>query len=153
MKAKEKGMILLIILVGVVIITGLLIWKKGTSKNNNKQEEEQIKEEFVQVLEDGTKLNISNKLKEEKTIKGLKIGNIQLTEQNGQSVLLAEVRNEGTQDVQMFLINIILIDKEGKEIATIPGIVSPVKAGTTVQLNAGITEDYANAYDFKVEQR
>ena len=153
MKAKEKRMILIIVLVGVVIIGGLLIWKNVSSKNNNEQEEEQVKEEFVQVLEDGTKLNISNKLKEEKTIKGLKIGNIQLTQKNGQSVLLADVKNETAQDVEMFLINIILLDKKGKEIATIPGIVSPVKAGATVQLNAGITEDYANAYDFKVEQR
>ena len=152
MKKKEKRMILIIVLVGVLIIGGLLIWKNGR-KNNDEQGINQPKEEFVQVLEDGTKLNISNKLKEEKTIKGLKIGNIQLTEQNGQSVLLADVRNEGTQDVEMFLINIILVDKTGKEIATIPGIVSPVKAGATVQLNAGITEDYANAYDFKVEQR
>ena len=152
MKKKEKRMILIIVLVGVLIIGGLLIWKNGR-KNNDEQGVNQPKEEFVQVLEDGTKLNISNKLKEEKTIKGLKIGNIQLTEQNGQSVLLADVRNEGTQDVEMFLINIILVDKTGKEIATIPGIVSPVKAGATVQLNAGITEDYANAYDFKVEQR
>ena len=152
MKKKEKRMILIIVLVGVLIIAGLLIWKNG-AKNNNEDGAQQPKEEFVQVLEDGTKLNVSNKLKEEKTIKGLKIGNIQLTEQNGQSVLLADVRNEGTQDVEMFLINIILVDKEGKEIATIPGIVSPVKAGATVQLNAGITEDYANAYDFKVEQR
>ena len=152
MKKKEKRMILIIVLVGALIIGGLLIWKNA-AKNNNEEGPQQPKEEFVQVLEDGTKLNISNKLKEEKTIKGLKIGNIQLTEQNGQSVLLADVRNEGTQDVEMFLINIILVDKEGKEIATIPGIVSPVKAGATVQLNAGITEDYANAYDFKVEQR
>ena len=152
MKKKEKRMILIIVLVGALIIGGLLIWKNA-AKNNNEEGPQQPKEEFVQVLEDGTKLNISNKLKEEKTIKGLKIGNIQLTEQNGQSVLLADVRNDGTQDVEMFLINIILVDKTGKEIATIPGIVSPVKAGATVQLNAGITEDYANAYDFKVEQR
>ena len=53
----------------------------------------------------------------------------------------------------IILINIILIDKTGKEIATIPGIVAPVKAGGIQQLNAGITEDYANAYDFKVEKR
>jgi len=153
MKKKEKRMILILVLVGALTIGALLIWRNVASKNNVEGEQNKPKEEFVQVLEDGTKVNISNKLKEEKTINGLTIGNIQLTEQNGQSVLLADVSNKTAQDSEMFLINIILIDKTGKEIATIPGIVAPVKAGGTQQLNAGITEDYANAYDFRVEKR
>ncbi len=153
MKKKEKRMILILLVVSVVVILGLLLWR-NTSKDKEKiQETNKNKEEFVQVLEDGTKLNISNKLKEEKIIDELKIGNIQLTEQNGQSILLAEVRNETTKDTEIFLINIILYDKEGKEIAKIPGIVSPVKAGKTEQLSASITEDYANAYDFTIEKR
>ena len=66
-------------LVGALIIAGLLIWRNSANKNKG-EEVQQAKKEFVQVLEDGTKVNISNKLKEEKTINGLTIGNIQLTE-------------------------------------------------------------------------
>lgn len=150
MKKNEKRMILILIIVSVLIIGVVYIL---TRPKKSEEENEKPKEEFVEVLEDGTKFNISNKLKEEKTIEGLKIGNIQLTEKNGQSVLLADVTNNTSKDSEVFLINIKLYDKTGKEIAIIPGIVSPVKAGETVQLNAGITEDYANAYDFTVEKR
>lgn len=153
MKNNEKRMILVIILIGIVIIAGLLLWRNKGKNAEQQQEEETKKEEYVQELEDGTKLNISNKLKEEKTINGLKIGNIQLTEKNGQSILLADVKNDTSKDSETFLINIILLDSEGEEIAKIPGIISSIKAGETEQLNAGITDNYANAYDFKVEKR
>ena len=150
MKKKEKKMILILIIVSILIIG--VIWLV-TRPKKEKIVENEVVEEFVQVLDDGTKLNISSKLQEEKTINGLKIGNIQLTEKNGQLVLLADVTNPTEKDSEIFLIDIILYDKTGKEIATVPGIVSPIKAGGKTQLNAGITEKYANAYDFKVVKK
>lgn len=152
MKSKEKKMLLILIIVAIAIIA--IIWfitRKG--KESNQEETNQVVEEFVQVQEDGTKVNISNKLKEEKELDGLKIGNIQLTEKDGQLRLLANVTNTTSKDVDAFFIDIILYDKNGNEIDTILGLVSPVKAGQTVELNAGITEDYANAYDFKVVKK
>lgn len=150
MKKKEKKMILILIIVSILIIG--IIWLVTRPKKEEIVENEVV-EEFVQVLDDGTKLNTSSKLQEEKTINGLKIGNIQLTEKNGQLVLLADVTNPTEKDSEIFLIDIILYDKTGKEIATVPGIVSPIKAGGKTQLNAGITEKYANAYDFKVVKK
>ena len=150
MKKKEKKMILILVIVSILIIG--VIWLV-TRPKKEKIVENEVVEEFVQVLDDGTKLNISSKLQEEKTINGLKIGNIQLTEKNGQLVLLADVTNPTEKDSEIFLIDIILYDKTGKEIATVPGIVSPIKAGGKTQLNAGITEKYANAYDFKVVKK
>ena len=150
MKKKEKRMILILVVVSILIIG--VIWLVTRPKKEEIVENEVV-EEFVQVLDDGTKLNISSKLQEEKTINGLKIGNIQLTEKNGQLVLLADVTNPTEKDSEIFLIDIILYDKTGKEIATVPGIVSPIKAGGKTQLNAGITEKYANAYDFKVVKK
>ena len=150
MKKSEKKMILILVIVSILIIG--VIWLV-TRPKKEKIVENEVVEEFVQVLDDGTKLNISSKLQEEKTINGLKIGNIQLTEKNGQLVLLADVTNPTEKDSEIFLIDIILYDKTGKEIATVPGIVSPIKAGGKTQLNAGITEKYANAYDFKVVKK
>ena len=150
MKKKEKKMILILVIVSILIIG--VIWLVTRPKKEEIVENEVV-EEFVQVLDDGTKLNTSSKLQEEKTINGLKIGNIQLTEKNGQLVLLADVTNPTEKDSEIFLIDIILYDKTGKEIATVPGIVSPIKAGGKTQLNAGITEKYANAYDFKVVKK
>lgn len=152
MKKKEKKMLIILIIVAIAIIAILWFIARG-GKESKQEETNQVKEEFVQVQEDGTKVNISNKLKEEKELDGLKIGNIQLTEKDGQLTLLANVTNTTSQDVDAFFIDIILYDKEENEIDTILGLVSPVKAGQTVELKAGITEDYANAYDFKVVKK
>ena len=151
MKKNEKQMIGILILVAVVIIA-IIFFATRSKKEENKGAEIQntVKEEFVQVLEDGTKLNVSSKLNEAKTVNGLKIQNIQLTDRNGQSVLLADVTNESGKDTDILSIDIILYDKTGKELGKVPGMLAPMKAGATSQLNAGITEDYANAYDFKV---
>ena len=113
----------------------------------------QEKEEFVQVLEDGTKLNISEKLKETKSIDGVEITDIQLVKQNGHTKLLANATNTTQVEKDTIGVNIIVMNKEKKEIGRIPGAISPLKAGETKQLNINTQDDYANAYDFKVERQ
>ena len=136
----------------IAIITTLAIItnRKGKEVNSDSTEENKVVEEFVQVLEDGTKLNTSTKLSETKIVDGLKIGNIQLTMQNGQSVLLADAENDTGKDIDIMLLDIILLDKNGNELTTIAGIVGDLKAGEKQQLNSSVTSDYANAYDFRV---
>lgn len=149
----KKTRILALIVVAILIVGVIYLVTKEKKENSKIEEENQNIENFIEVLEDGTKLNISSKLQEEKEIDGLRIGNIQITEKNGQFVLLADVTNTTNKEVEPFYINIILLDKEGKETATVIGIVSEVKAGQTTKLRAGITENYANAYDFKVVKK
>ena len=152
MKKEEKRMICILLIILVVTIVGLTMWRN--SKNKEQQNGEEVQEEkYVQILEDGTKLNISEKLKETKTIEGIEITNIQLTEQGGQTMLLARATNKNTVDSPVMGINIIVVDKEGKEVGKIQGVVSPLKAGETKQLNINTQDDYANAYDFKVEKQ
>ena len=138
MKKNEKRMIVMIIIIGIIIIGGLLIWKNATKKSENKQEENQVVEKYVEVLEDGTKLNTSNKLKEVKKvegIEGLEIGNIQLTYQEGRAIVLGDIKNTSSRDVGLTVIELTLYDDSNKVIDTIEGFVSPVKSGETVQLN------------------
>ena len=151
MKKKEKrGLLILIIVAIAIIVTLVIILNVRGKKSNNEAEENEVVEEFVQVLEDGTKLNTSTKLSETKIVDGLKIGNIQLTMQNGQSVLLADAENDTGKDIDIMLLDIILLDKNGNELTTIAGIVGDLKAGEKQQLNSSVTSDYANAYDFRV---
>ena len=152
MKKKEKRGLLILIIVAIAIITTLAIItnRKGKKVNSDATEENKVVEEFVQVLEDGTKLNTSTKVSETKTVDGLKIGNIQLTMQNGQSVLLADAENDTGKDIDIMLLDIILLDKNGNELTTIAGIIGNLKAGEKQQLNSSVTSDYANAYDFRV---
>ena len=70
--------------------------------------------------------------------------------QNGQSVLLADAENDTGKDIDIMLLDIILLDKNGNELTTITGIIGNLKAGEKQQLNSSVTSDYANAYDFRV---
>ena len=142
MKKNEKRMILILL---VVVYNN----KKGNNNEVTKQENEVV-EEFVQVLEDGTKLNISTKLNEAKEVNRLKFENIQFTEQNGQSVLLANVTNNSGKATDMTLVDVILLDKNEQEIVKVGGIISPLQPGETKEFNTSMTIDYANAYDFKI---
>ena len=112
MKKKEKRMILILLVVLVIAVVIFVISKNKTGNKEN-TEENNVVEEFVQVLEDGTRLNTSTKLNEMKKFEGLEFGNIQLTNSNGQSVLLADVTNNTGKTTDFTLVDVILLDKTG----------------------------------------
>lgn len=152
MKKKEKRLILILIaILVVVLIIGLFIKKNRNEENGvQSQQNTATDEKFVQVLEDGTKLNKSSKLNETKNVEGIEISNIQFTYKDGQTVLLADVTNNSGKAIDMTLLNIKLLDEQENEIITIGGIISPMQVGETTQLNASMTMDYANAYDVEI---
>ena len=153
MKKKEKQMILVLIVVGVIIL-GIIYFvtrpKEEEGTVNDVAEQNEVVEEFVQVLEDGSKLNTSTKLNETKNVDGLEIGNIQLSMVGGETTLFADVKNNTGSDLGVTAIDIILLDKNEEEIVTIGGVIGDVKAGESVRLEASTTLDFANGYDFKV---
>lgn len=152
MKREEKRIILTILVVTIMIIVGILILKntkKGKEKDISQREDVQT-EKYVDVLDDGTKLNKSNKLKETKKLDELEISRIQLTYSNGTAVILGNVKNTSNRDINLTPIVLTLYDEKGNILETLETVISPVKVGQTVQLNVGISADYANAYDFSV---
>ena len=152
MKSNEKRMILILLAVLFIVIIAIAINKnsKKENKENNTTEENNTVEEFVQVLEDGTKLNTSEQLSKTKQVGVYKFENMQLTEQGSQTVLLADVTNTGSSTTSTQLVDVTLLDKEGKEIVTVRGIISPLQSGAKTQFNTSMTLDYANTYDFKI---
>ena len=154
MKNKEKRMILILLVVLVVVVIVFVISKNTNNGNkgteNNTTEENTAVEEFVEVLENGTKLNTSEQLSKTKQVGAYKFENMQLTEQGSQTVLLADVTNTGSSVTNMQLVDVTLLDKEGKEIITVGGIISPLQPGAKTQFNTSMTLDYANTYDFKI---
>lgn len=149
----KKTRILALVIVGILIVGVIYFVTKEKKENSEVKEENENIEKYVEILEDGTKRNISSKLQEEKELEGLKIGNIKITEKNGQFLLMANVRNTTNKDIQPFYINIILLNENGANIAVVTGAISPIKAGEKAILSASITEDYANAYDFEVTRK
>ena len=152
MKKKEKRMILILLVVLIIAIIAFVINKNSNKnkENENTAEENNTTEEFVQVLEDGTKLNTSEQLSKTKQVGAYKFENMQLTEQGSQTVLLADVTNTSSSATDLQLVDVTLLDKEGKEIITVGGIISPLQPGAKTQFNTSMTLDYANTYDFKI---
>ncbi len=155
MKKNEKKMISILIIVSVVILVVLLIWNKTANKEAQKKADgqEQKNEEYVEVLEDGTKLNTSEKAKETKRLGELEVKGIQITNGKGRTMILATVTNTGSKDMELTPIIVTLYDNKGNELEKINGVISPVKAGESVQMNVGSTRDYSNVYDFTIETR
>lgn len=147
---KNEKIFISVLLIILVIVIGIKLNKNDEKVDRTEKIEE---EEFVTVLEDGTKLNTSDVLKEDKMVDGLAFTNIQLTNQNGQSVLLADVENTNTTATDVMLVDIIILDKNGGEVGTVSGIISPLDPGETTQFNTSMMIDYSNAYDFQVVKK
>lgn len=161
MKKSERRMILVLIIIAIVVIAVLVNIRNKSNDTDNvgdngivgediNQPQEEIGE-FVQVLDDGTKKNISNKLAETKTFSNYEVSNIQLSEKDGKSDILADVKNIGTTKADVVLVDITLLDKEGNEIAIIGGIIGDVEPGQSVKLSSSATTDFSNAYDFTIK--
>ena len=162
MKQNEKKMIiiLLVILIVALIIYFIAISEKNKEKtpntntnistNNNMPAQENKTEEFVEELEDGTKINTSSKLKETKTVADLTVGNISFVYRNGKSQVIADVVNNSGSKTGVMEVTITLFDRNGKQLSKMNGLIGALEPGESTQLDMGTTADVSNAYDFTI---
>ena len=154
MSKKEKiwiGILLIIlavVIIGVVIATG----KRSDGELQNTQPQNQANEEkYTTELNDGTKINTSDELKKKKKYGDLEISNIQYTEKDGMTVLLADVKNTGTTTHESEVVKITILGEQGETLAETKPILGKVEPGQTIKLNASFIVDVSNAKDFKIE--
>ena len=107
-------------------------------------------EKFVEVLDDGTKLNKSENLKTDKTYKTVGISNIQFTSQNGSSVLLADLTNKGNSTFEREEVRVNILGENGEVIDTIAAVIPKMEVGETNELNTIVTADLVNAKDIEI---
>ena len=123
MNSNEKRWIVL--LIAVVLIAVLLIValvnanKKSDNKVENLNEGEtsqnvQDEEKYTAELGDGTKINTSEDFNKTKTYKNLEITNIQFTNKDGMTVLLADVTNKGTSTHEEEIVTIKILGENGE---------------------------------------
>ena len=158
MKKNEKILIgVLVLAVIIVILIGVFLKKDdeevvaqdpSTQQQGENQEEE---EKYTTELDDGTKINTSEEFNSSKTYKDLSISNIQFTERDDMSVLLADVTNNGTSAHEPEIVKITILGDNEEVITEIKPVIGDIEAGETVQLNASVTADVANAKDFRIE--
>lgn len=154
-KSKEKNnkkyLIIGIAIIIVVIIVIILVQQNKEESKESNTTGENVAESYVEEIDSGVKLNKSTKLNEAKEVEGLTIANIQLSGESGITTLLADVTNKSGAKTESKTVEITLIDYEGKELTTVPGIIKALDVGETTQLNISLTSDYVNAYDFRVK--
>lgn len=146
--------ILIIIIISIVSIGFLKLFSKKDTKNTENSENEFVLynstiADYVKTSEDGTKINISPKINQDRKLNELDIRNIQLTCKNGITTLLADVSNNTNKDSEIKNINIKLLDENNKEIRTVSGYIPALKIGETTKLNVSMSSNLIIAYDIK----
>ena len=155
-RKQKKGINLITLVIAIIIIVLVVIFIKNiVSKNKNKENTNSTttEEKYVQTLDDGTKLNTSEKLKKDKEVEDLELKNIQLTYKNGVTNLLCDIQNNSKKEVKMEDVEIVLLDENGDTIYKMRGFMEEIKPGETKQFNSSITADFSNAYDFKINKK
>lgn len=152
MKKNEKRMIVILIAI-TIIATIIFIMMNNKKEEKVEKENVMLEEEYVGVLEDGTRLNISDKLKETKIIEGMEITDFQLTEKDNVTLLLGKVTNTSSTIQGGYSVNVKMVDKQGNEIITIVGFLKLLEPGESTQFNTSATFDYVNAYDFEITKK
>ena len=165
MTPTEKRNILILMVVSIIFIICLQIFAKSRASEEGNMlasagteqevtEPENEIEEYVQILQDGSKLNISDEIAKTKTVDGYEITNIQLKEkeQGTMTTLLADVENKTNQKTKDQMIKVEILDKAGNVITTTIGFIDPLEAGEKGEINVSITADVSNAYDIRISK-
>ena len=155
MSKNEKRWIILLVAVVIIAIVFFAVIIGGNKANKEEQNtttnEITNEEKYTEQLEDGTKLNTSEEFNNSKTYGNLEISNVQYTSKNGMSVLLADVKNNGTTTHENEIVKITILGDNEEVITEIKTVIGKIEPGETIKLNASITADVANARDYKIE--
>ena len=158
MTKKERKRILILVIIVAVIIVAMVVSmnKKGKQMAENSGETNEkpavSNEEYVQTLDDGTRLNTSTKLQETKKIEGLEISANQVTAKDNATELLGTIKNTSSTKKGNFLADIKVVDKDKKEIVKAQVLIPELEAGESTKLIISTNFDYANAYDFSISK-
>lgn len=157
MRKSEKTLILILIII-TIIVTSIYFVLKNKNKtediqeNNSTQIQDQNKEN-ISVLEDGTKLNISERMKEIKKVEGLEFSDIEITEKDNVTVILANVKNTTNETKKDYIVDIKVFDKNNSEITSLSGYIGEVKPNETIAFKTSATFDFADAYDIIISKK
>ena len=164
MTEKERKVVFTLIGVMVIILLIVVCVKafgkggdgKQGSANSNKIVTNVASGDNQQytTLDDGTKLNTSDKLQNSKTYKTVEIGNIRVTtSSDGNSAIIAQVKNNGSTTFKKETVSLTLLGDNDKVIRKIDVRIPEVEAGKTEESNWIVTGDIANIKDFKIEAK
>ena len=142
---KINFKLILVLLLIVIVVVSVIIY---ISKFHRSQE--QTKEEKIET-ENYVKENTSENFAKDRKIDQIEITDIKLKSQEGITQYTATIKNNTTEDFAGGDAKIILINEDGSTYAELPASIPELKAGETNVIDASITEDIVEAYDFRIE--
>lgn len=149
---KKKRRIITICSIMIIILIVACITYLIIRKNNKNPSEVSKEEQYFTVLEDGTKVNNSPRIKESKQFDELDITNIELREKGEITQLIAIVKNNTNNVKGGYPANMVFVDENSNELAQMGIYIKELQPGESTTLNASITFDYTNAYDIIIKK-
>ena len=159
MRKSKKRLIIILIIITIVVTSIYFVINNKNKKEQleeNKNETQQVQkenQENIEILEDGTKLNISKKIKETKKVDGLEFSEIEITEKDNVTVILANVKNPTKETKKDYILDIKALDKNGNEITSLSGYIGEIKPNETISFTTSATFDFANVYDIVITKK
>lgn len=156
-KKRKKLYIISIIVVSLAIVVSIYIIRDKNTNNNlengdNNTEKINSDVEWVDLAEEGKKINKSEEISDIKEFEGLSLETQQFVSKDSKTEIIIQVTNKTEKDTELQPVVITLLDKEGKEISKLNGIINPTKAGESTNLYISSSLDYVDAYDYKIEK-
>lgn len=149
---KKKRRIITIGFITIIVLIAVFITYLIIRKNNKNPSELGKTEQYFTVLEDGTKVNNSPKIKENKQFDELDITNIELREKGEITQLIATVTNNTNSAKGGYPASMIFVDGNNNELAKMGIYIKELQPGESTTLNASITFNYTNAYDIIIKK-
>lgn len=152
-KAMLIGVAIVIMIICIIIIRGIVA--KNTDTNNNTENisennNYEYEEKYAEVVDDGTKVNKSEKIKEEnKNVGSYEFSGISITSKDNQTLITAKVKNIGSSKTQLTAVDIKLLDENNQEMITLKksALVDELEPNASTTVTVYCSSDFANAYD------
>lgn len=159
-KVKKVPVIMGIIIIAIIIGLIFVFFNNKNNKGNNSDvgiytdvTSQDTSNTNIKTLEDGSKENISTKIKGEKTFEGLTITNVVFKTKNGETTFTAKVENKSDKDFKASPVTIIFTDKNGKELWQLGAYIDDTVKGSESLINAIANADITDAYDYSIKYK
>ena len=155
-KKKKNGgkyLLALVVIAAIVALVIFFVTKQSPTEGKPVVDENVAIEKNVKLLDDGSKLNTSNKINSNRTLDNLAVTNITLSYKDGISRIFADVTNKSNTTIDVTAVALTLYAEDGSVIDELEGLIGKLEPGKTTQLNIGASSDYSNAYDLKIVKK
>ena len=157
----SKKKIIILVVIAIIIIAaatavGIFMFNKKENAEEGAQEPQPLTlydtnlAEYVKETENGTKINTSLQLCQDKKIGELTATGIQLSSKSGMTTLLATVINNSAAPTALQNVEVVFLGKNGEELAKARGIVTALEVGESTKLNITMSSNYVYAYDLAI---